>query len=129
MKKFGTTRYIRNVIARWPGNAARLLEWTPKNSFAIAEETTDEDGRPIEQVFDVDVEEATAVLGVPEGFVEPELGSLITITKSGSGGSAVTKAYVLKAKERPEKAGAYLKFSCTLENKEYVDYATNNLGA
>lgn len=124
MDRYGEIRYQRNVIARWPGNAARLLEWTPRNSLAIDEEMTDENGRPIEETFDVDVEEATAVLGLPAGFTEPDVGTLITITKEG----ATTKSYVVISKERPEKAGGYVRMSVTLRNKQYVDYtvATNS---
>jgi hypothetical protein len=120
MDRYGTTRYLRNVIARWPGStAARLLEWTPRTSLAIDDEITNEDGQPIEETFDVTVEEATAVLAVPAtGFTTPEVGNLITITLSG----VTTKSYVVLSVERPERAGEYLRLSVTLRSKQYVDY-------
>jgi hypothetical protein len=121
MDRYGETRYQRNVTARWAGNAARILEWTPRSSLAIEEEMTDENGRPVEETFDVEVMEATAVLGCPVDFTEPEVGSLVVITVA----TGVTKSFVCISKEKPEKAGSYVRMSVTLRNKQYVDYTVS----
>lgn len=120
MNAYGITRYQRNVYARYPGGAAKIIEWTPKNTPIIDEEITDENGLPIEETIAGEIEEATAVLGCPVGFVEPIVGELVTITKS----AGVTKSYICISKERPERAGQYMKMSITLRAKNTVDYTT-----
>jgi hypothetical protein len=118
-KRQGAVEFVFGVRARWPGGAAKLLEFTPAESFQIDEEMLDENGRVIEEYMDDILTEGTAVLGIPKsGFTAPALGSVITMTLS----QGVTKKFVVKRKEPRQEARSYERLTVNISHKEYVNY-------
>jgi hypothetical protein len=125
--RYGTRRFVHGVIARWPGGAAVIQSYSLKTSLAINDKIDDEKGRPLEELFDVEVSEASVEAGIPEGMTEPLVGELVTLTIANNTNSGTTtKAFVCISKDRPEKQSQYLKMNFTLRNMEYVDYTVSS---